>query len=99
MNMGNTPEFTHLDESGNAHMVDVTAKNATARRAVARCTVTMKPETAAAISGKEDHLLGLKENVIVGHLIPAGTGVREYQKMLVGSKAEMAEMVEASEVE
>jgi cyclic pyranopterin monophosphate synthase len=53
MNMGNTPEFTHLDESGNAHMVDVTAKSATARRAVARCTVTMKPETAAAISSKD----------------------------------------------
>ena len=53
MNMGNTPEFSHLDESGNAHMVDVTAKNATARRAVARCTVTMKPETAAAISNKD----------------------------------------------
>ena len=53
MNMGNTPEFTHLDESGNAHMVDVTAKNATARRAVARCTVIMKPETAAAISNKD----------------------------------------------
>ena len=53
MSMGNTPEFTHLDESGNAHMVDVTAKNATVRRAVARCTVTMKPETAAAISSKD----------------------------------------------
>ena len=53
MNMGNTPEFSHLDESGNAHMVDVTAKSATARRAVARCTVTMKPETAAAISSKD----------------------------------------------
>ena len=53
MSMGNTPEFTHLDESGHAHMVDVTAKNATARRAVARCTVTMKPETAAAISSKD----------------------------------------------
>lgn len=52
MTVGDTPEFTHLDESGNAHMVDVTAKNATARRAVARCTVTMKPETAAAISSK-----------------------------------------------
>ena len=39
----------------------------------------------AAIAGKEDHLLGLKENVIVGHLIPAGTGIRKYQKMLVGS--------------
>ncbi len=53
MSMSNTPEFTHLDESGNAHMVDVTAKNATARRAIARCTVTMKPETAAAISSKD----------------------------------------------
>lgn len=53
MTVGDTPEFTHLDESGNAHMVDVTAKNATARRAVARCTVTMKPETAAAISSKD----------------------------------------------
>ena len=53
MNMGNTPEFTHLDESGNAHMVDVTAKSASARRAVARCTVNMKPETAAAISSKD----------------------------------------------
>ena len=53
MNMGNTPEFTHLDESGNAHMVDVTAKSATARRAVARCTVNMKKETAAAIASKD----------------------------------------------
>jgi len=51
--MGSTPEFTHLDESGNAHMVDVTAKSASARRAVARCTVNMKPETAAAISSKD----------------------------------------------
>jgi len=51
----------------------------------------------AAISGKEDHLLGLKENVIVGHLIPAGTGFRQFQKMLVGSKAEMEEMVENAE--
>ena len=48
--MSNEPTFTHLDDAGNAHMVDVTAKNATARRAVARCTVQMKPETAAAIA-------------------------------------------------
>ena len=53
MTVGETPGFTHLDESGNAHMVDVTAKSATARRAVARCTVNMKPETAAAISSKD----------------------------------------------
>ena len=50
MTMSNEPTFTHLDDAGNAHMVDVTAKNATARRAVARCTVQMKPETAAAIA-------------------------------------------------
>ena len=48
----------------------------------------------AAISGKEDHLMGLKENVIVGHLIPAGTGVRKFQKMLVGSKEQLEELTE-----
>jgi len=44
------PEFTHLDESGSAHMVDVTGKEPTHRRAVARCRVTMEPETVRAIS-------------------------------------------------
>ena len=48
----------------------------------------------AAIAGKVDHLLGLKENVIVGHLIPAGTGVREYQKMIVGSQEAYDELLE-----
>ena len=47
---------------------------------------TTKVLNEAAVSGKEDHLLGLKENVIVGHLIPAGTGVRKFQKMIVGSQ-------------
>ena len=42
----------------------------------------------AAIGGKIDYLLGLKENVIVGHLIPAGTGLREYEKLIVGSQEE-----------
>ncbi|MNU61909.1 DNA-directed RNA polymerase subunit beta' [compost metagenome] len=50
---------------------------------------TTKVLNEAAISGKEDHLLGLKENVIVGHLIPAGTGVRRFQKVLVANKDEM----------
>jgi len=59
---------------------------------------TTKVLNEAAISGKEDHLLGLKENVIVGHLIPAGTGVRHFQKMLVGSKDEMAEMTQEAEI-
>ena len=50
---------------------------------------TTKVLNEAAISGKEDHLLGLKENVIVGHLIPAGTGVRKFQKVIVANKDEM----------
>ena len=49
---------------------------------------TTKVLNMAAISGKTDHLLGLKENVIVGHKIPAGTGMRDYEKMIVGSKEE-----------
>jgi DNA-directed RNA polymerase subunit beta' len=49
---------------------------------------TTKVLNEAAISGKEDHLLGLKENVIVGHLIPAGTGVRKFQETIVGSQEE-----------
>ncbi len=43
------PKLTHLDEHGAARMVDVGAKDSTHRRAVARCVVQMKPETAAAI--------------------------------------------------
>ncbi len=50
---------------------------------------TTKVLNEAAISGKEDHLLGLKENVIVGHLIPAGTGVRKFQKVIVANKEEL----------
>ena len=42
----------------------------------------------AAVSGKVDTLEGLKENVIVGHHIPAGTGLPEYETILVGSKSE-----------
>ena len=47
------PEFTHLDPHGHARMVDVTPKEATHRRAVARCKVMMKPETTAAIAARE----------------------------------------------
>ena len=42
----------------------------------------------AAIKGKVDNLEGMKENVICGHLIPAGTGQREFEKLIVGSKEE-----------
>jgi cyclic pyranopterin phosphate synthase len=46
-----SPAFSHLDESGNARMVDVSAKEVTHRRAVARCIVRMSPSTASAIAG------------------------------------------------
>jgi DNA-directed RNA polymerase subunit beta' len=49
---------------------------------------TTKVLNEAAINGKIDYLLGLKENVIVGHLIPAGTGLRDYERMIVGSQEE-----------
>ncbi len=49
---------------------------------------TTKVLSAAAITGKTDEMLGLKENVITGHLIPAGTGLREFENMIVGSKEE-----------
>ncbi len=49
---------------------------------------TTKVLNEAAVNGKTDQLLGLKENVIVGHLIPAGTGLREYQNYIVGSQEE-----------
>ena len=45
------PRFSHLDDAGQARMVDIGDKEPARRRAVARCTVTMRPETAAAISG------------------------------------------------
>jgi len=49
---------------------------------------TTKVLNEAAIRGSIDYLKGLKENVIVGHLIPAGTGLREYEKLIVGSQEE-----------
>jgi DNA-directed RNA polymerase subunit beta' len=53
---------------------------------------TTKVLTNAAIEAKEDPLYGLKENVIVGHQIPAGTGQREYRDLVVGSKSELEEL-------
>ena len=49
---------------------------------------TTKVLNEAAINGKVDKLEGMKENVICGHLIPAGTGQREFDKLVVGSKEE-----------
>ena len=49
---------------------------------------TTKVLSSAAINGKTDMMLGLKENVITGHPIPAGTGLRDFDSMIVGSKEE-----------
>ncbi len=53
---------------------------------------TTKVLNEAAIRGKVDYLEGMKENVICGHLIPAGTGLREFDKLIVGSKEEYDRM-------
>ncbi|MBP5626063.1 MAG: DNA-directed RNA polymerase subunit beta', partial [Bacteroidales bacterium] len=50
---------------------------------------TTKVLSEAAIRGRVDHLEGLKENVICGHLIPAGTGLKNYQDIIVGRKDEL----------
>ncbi len=54
---------------------------------------TTKVLNEAAVAGKVDTLEGLKENVIVGHRIPAGTGMREYDNIIVGSKDEYEELI------
>jgi DNA-directed RNA polymerase subunit beta' len=58
---------------------------------------TTKVLTQAAINAKTDDLNGLKENVIVGHLIPAGTGLREYENLIVGSKEEYEALMASKE--
>ena len=58
---------------------------------------TTKVLNEAAVSGKIDTLEGLKENVIVGHKIPAGTGLRAYENIIVGSKEEFDEMMQAKQ--
>jgi DNA-directed RNA polymerase subunit beta' len=58
---------------------------------------TTKVLSEAAIRGKTDWLMGLKENVIVGHLIPAGTGQRRFADLIVTHKDEYDTMVSASE--
>jgi DNA-directed RNA polymerase subunit beta' len=55
---------------------------------------TTKVLNEAAIHGKVDYLDGLKENVICGHLIPAGTGLKEYKNLIVGSRDEYDKMVD-----
>ncbi len=60
---------------------------------------TTKVLTKAAISAKRDTLNGLKENVIVGHKVPAGTGLAEYDEMVVGSKEEYDKLMSSKSVD
>jgi DNA-directed RNA polymerase subunit beta' len=53
---------------------------------------TTKVLNQAAVNGKVDHMLGLKENVIVGHKIPAGTGMRKFRDLIVGSVEDLNRM-------
>ncbi|MDL2322921.1 DNA-directed RNA polymerase subunit beta' [Bacteroidales bacterium OttesenSCG-928-A17] len=57
---------------------------------------TTKVLNEAAIQGKVDRLEGMKENVICGHLIPAGTGLKEYDKIVVGSREDFEKAQAAS---
>ena len=59
---------------------------------------TTKVLTQASINAKQDGLRGLKENVIVGHKIPAGTGLREYEDIIVGSKEEFDAVMESAPI-
>ena len=58
---------------------------------------TTKVLNEAAVNGKVDNLDGLKENVIVGHKIPAGTGMRKYDNMIVGSSEELESLMKSKE--
>jgi DNA-directed RNA polymerase subunit beta' len=58
---------------------------------------TTKVLNEAAVAGKVDGLEGLKENVIVGHRIPAGTGMRRYETLIVGSKEELEALTKPKE--
>ncbi len=59
---------------------------------------TTKVLSSASIAAREDTLLGLKENVIVGHRIPAGTGQREFESIIVGDREEYERMLAAKVV-
>ena len=60
---------------------------------------TTKVLTQAATQAKADSLQGLKENVLVGHLIPAGTGLKRYQDIIVGSKEEYEALIDSKKEE
>ena len=58
---------------------------------------TTKVLTEAAIKGKVDHLIGLKENVLIGKLIPAGTGMKKYRNVKLDTELTMEEEIMLNE--
>ena len=60
---------------------------------------TTKVLNEAVIAGKVDYLEGMKENVIGGRLIPAGTGLRAYERLVVAGKDDVESLREVEEVE
>jgi len=58
---------------------------------------TTRVLTEAAIKGKEDSLIGLKENVIIGKLIPAGTGMQRYQDIHINTEEQLEEVADTVE--
>ncbi|MBQ5461015.1 MAG: DNA-directed RNA polymerase subunit beta', partial [Bacteroidaceae bacterium] len=68
------------------------ALGATSFMSAASFQETTKVLNEAAIRGKSDPLEGMKENVICGHLIPAGTGLRQFDRIIVGSREEADEI-------
>jgi DNA-directed RNA polymerase subunit beta' len=101
-------ENSHLKRSDKIQVVAREAISATARpvlQGITRASLqtdsfisaasfqeTTKVLNEAAVAGKRDYLMGLKENVIVGHLIPAGTGMRDFQSNIVYNKEEHAHL-------
>ncbi len=60
---------------------------------------TTRVLTDAAVKGKVDDLMGLKENVIIGKLIPAGTGMQKYQNIHISTEKELEEVVDTENME
>ena len=108
-------ENSILKREGKALVVARDAVNATATpilQGITRASLQVKSFISAAsfqettrvlnesaVNGRIDNLEGLKENVIVGHRIPAGTGLRKYEDIIVGSKEEIEALTKAKEEE
>ena len=83
----------NLRNSGVSQLLGITQASLSTESFISSASFqeTTKVLTEAAIEGKVDHLRGLKENVIIGHLIPAGTGVKKFRGVVVESEVEKEE--------